>query len=70
MVCITVYMVLISVSPACGIELVEVVCSGRIGVHLLVEVFLPGERGRKGQKKKREIKLHYYIITEPYLFSP
>ena len=57
MVCIIVYMVVISVSPACGIELVEVVCSGRVGVHLLVEVLLPGGRGRKGQKK-REIQLH------------
>ena len=65
-------MVVISVSPACGVELVEVVCSGRISVDLLVEVLLPGRsgrRGRKGQKKKRKMKLHYYIIAEPYLFG-
>ena len=36
--------VVISVSPACCVELVEVVCSGRVDVDLLVEVVLPGGR--------------------------
>ena len=51
MVCIIVYMVVIS--PACGIELVEVVGSGRIGVDLLVEVFLPGRRGERQRRERR-----------------
>ena len=44
------------ISPACSIELVEVVCSGRIGVHLLVDVFLPGRRERGMKKGTGEIK--------------
>ena len=41
------------ISSACGIELVEVVSSGRIGVDLLVEVLLPGRRGERGKKEDR-----------------
>ena len=45
--------VVISVSPACCVELVEVVCSGRVDVDLLVEVALPGGRGEGGEGRKR-----------------
>ena len=44
---------MISVSPACCIELVEVVCSGRVDVDILVEVVLPGGRGEGGEGRKR-----------------
>ena len=49
--------VVISVSPARGVELVEVVCSGRIDVDILVEVVLPGGRGEgvEGRKRTREV---------------
>ena len=46
--------VVISVSAACCVELVEVVCSGRIDVDILVEVVLPGGRG--GGRGKKENK--------------
>ena len=49
--------VVISVSPACCVELVEVVCSGRVGVDVLVEVVLPGGRGGGGgvgERRERE----------------
>ena len=44
--------VVISVSPACCVELVEVVCSGRVDVDILVEVVLPGGRGEGGGKRR------------------
>ena len=53
----------ISVSPACGIELVEVVGSRRVGVDLLVEVLLPGMEGGEGRKRKRAGEMYYYIRT-------
>ena len=42
------------ISPACSIELVEVVGRGRIGVHLLVEVLLPGRRGERKEEDRRK----------------
>ena len=44
--------VVISVSPACCVELVEVVCSGRVDVDVLVEEVLPGGRGEGGGKRR------------------
>ena len=44
--------VVISVSAACCVELVEVVCSGRVDVDVLVEVVLPGGRGEGGGKRR------------------
>ena len=46
--------VVISVSPACCVELVEVVCSGRVDVDVLVEVVLPGRRGGGVEERKRK----------------
>ena len=47
------------ISPACSIELVEVVGCGRVSVDLLVEVLLPGRRGERGKKRTGEIKSAY-----------
>ena len=49
--------VVISVSPACCVELVEVGSSGRVDVDVLVEVVLPGRRGGgEGRNRKGEVK--------------
>ena len=57
------------ISPACGIELVEVVGCGRVGIDLLVEVFLPG----RGKDKKKEVALLYNrraILIRPLASFP